>query len=283
MEPRSDVQSDWTTKALVKTAYKLGQIRIGLITPARTDQITKYYGFFYENATSNGQSKLKSVREYGADDSSLPPHEFNWTDGVAGTFSSAVFRDVPDAPVGPAFGDINGDGLNDFALSDGVYVRIYLSNGDGAFASAPRLLVNRGTGQAVVSIADVNGDGFSDLGFLFYEENSYTFYVYKSNGDGTIDNGNLIISRSGLISPFDIKFGDINGDGFADILENYNNNIYTHRSLGAGELYFDTTLSFSGPANLMNINDINGDGQQDILYFGIPNFPQGGFVIQMSL
>ncbi|MFA5386055.1 MAG: FG-GAP-like repeat-containing protein, partial [Eubacteriales bacterium] len=89
--------------------------------------------------------------------------------------------------------DFNGDGRADLASSFWFYAFISFSNGDGTFRDSveTEFYHDINGGSRGINIADVNGDGISDL---IQEYNGFTFYVHRANGNSpdlltTIKNG----------------------------------------------------------------------------------------------
>ena len=83
-------------------------------------------------------------------------------------------------------GDLNNDKKLDFITSDAVF----LGNGDGTFKQIPLTIPNN---QAVVAIADLNGDGILDVvsGSLNLPGSGSTIYAGK--GDGTFATTALLL------------------------------------------------------------------------------------------
>jgi RHS repeat-associated protein len=92
------------------------------------------------------------------------------------------------------FGDVNNDGLADLILPLNESVRYWLNRGSNSFGSAitisntPRLR----TGDTIVRLADMNGDGTNDL--LFAQRDGYIAFVDFDAGSqpnllSQIDNG----------------------------------------------------------------------------------------------
>ncbi len=82
------------------------------------------------------------------------------------------------------FGDINGDGNADFAVSQ-QYGTVYLGDGSGGFAlDDGNLPAGGSSGRLGVSLGDVNGDGREDLAF---RTSSGGLEVWAWTGPGTLD------------------------------------------------------------------------------------------------
>ncbi|MEH2265859.1 beta strand repeat-containing protein [Nostoc sp.] len=206
-------------------------------------------------------------------------------------------------------GDINGDGFDDviigsigqpssvvFGCSSGFAASLDLStlNGSNGFA------INRG-GYSVSNAGDVNGDGFDDLiiGVPYASPNDIygageSYVVFgSSNGFGAnFDLSTLNGSNGFAIQGFNGRdnlgksvstAGDINGDGFDDVIIGVPNAaksyvVFGSRSGFAANLDLSTlngsngfvingTNPFTGNSNsfVSDAGDINGDGFDDLI------------------
>jgi hypothetical protein len=124
--------------------------------------------------------------------------------------------------------------------------------------------------QMPAGTADLNNDGYLDV--VSVEEISYdsdSTVVYINNGDGTYTQRD---KRYGMVRIGAMAFGDINNDGYQDMLisgESDDQNV-TRLYQGDGNGDFtkmDTDLTgFSFASNA--IHDLNGDGNADIFISG---------------
>ena len=230
-----------------------------------------------------------------------------------------------------AAGDVNGDGFADVVIASpelqnthlgAAYVIFGKASGFGAVdinnLGANGFLVDasHGTfavGQSVASAGDVNGDGFDDLiigaqssGFYYgYGATPSAFVIFgKETGFGTVDLSALAPSAGfqikGGYSYGNYSFavsgaGDINGDGFADIVVG---RAYDNGRAGAAYVVYGKASGF-GTIDVTNLapdagfaihgvaaqdlaglsvaaaGDVNGDGFADIM-IGAPLADAGG-------
>jgi len=147
---------------------------------------------------------------------------------LANTDNSGTFGTESDIATGAgspeyvAFGDLNGDGKVDMALTmlnGTVYpgaVVVALGNGDGTFQAATPYATstNVATSRPVnVKILDFDGDGNLDLVYNDYDSGSVG--VLYGHGDGTFFDP---IGFPTSAFAWGMAFGDFNGDGGLDVV-----------------------------------------------------------------
>jgi hypothetical protein len=133
------------------------------------------------------------------------------------------FTQAPDLPItflhqgssvdGIFLADFNNDGKVDLAgLTNLGGPAVLLGNGDGTFTT---VITNPGSTSQLVGVADFDGDGNADLASSPQSSSPTIFTIQLGKGDGTFVPAVQSLPVSKQIGSF--VFGDLNGDGFADL------------------------------------------------------------------
>lgn len=216
----------------------------------------------------------------------------------SGIVSTPIFTDVGSneddwfgAHVGSA-GDVNKDGYDDLLVgasrltNSGIgYVRLYLGNSSGIDASKTitltGLLANETFAKNSISPAgDVNKDGYDDVMVVAHYPEGRV-YIYHGGASGLNSTPATIIDTNDTDGFFIIRVqaaGDVDGDGFADIVAvngDYadNGRVYLFPGSASG---IHTTPRFIGASDarpaftnygsgMVSLGDVDGDSRSDIL------------------
>ncbi len=198
-------------------------------------------------------------------------------------------------------GDVNGDGYSDVIVGDPDYKSthwgravVYLASPEGATLqaawswAAEEDQANAWFGNSVSSAGDVNGDGYPDVivgAYLFDAEGTDEGMacVYLGTGSGLADERAWTATggQSGDWFGFSVSSaGDINGDGWGDVIIGAPRHTNGQADEGGAYLYYGSrTGPLSEPAwigesnqagaqygiSVAGVGDVNGDGFSDVV------------------
>ena len=163
-------------------------------------------------------------------------------------------------------GDINGDGYDDFAINGANKMYIYL--GSSKFDASPNIIISRTDGFTDVEMGgDVNGDGFADILGACSVDNQVFLYYGGSPLDTIPD---VIFAGTDREFGFTSSIsGDVNGDGYDDVLISSDNGGHVYLFLGGPDMDTKVDATFYEGGGLLGgsiaCGDINGDGYDDII------------------
>ena len=195
-------------------------------------------------------------------------------------------------------GDLNGDGYDDWAigLPDAVMydnpeiigkIYIYFGGTDLQNEQPPDLILmgkgktNPLEGEYIAAAGDVNGDGYDDI--LVGNERDEYGKVYIYYGGASMDTtADVVLTAEALNGLFGVSIstaGDVNGDGYDDVIVGAYGNDVGGQDAGRAYIYFggssmddsaDVILSGEKPGDrfgksVATAGDINGDGYADII------------------
>ena len=198
-------------------------------------------------------------------------------------------------------GDVNGDGYSDVIIGASNYdngqtnegrVYCYQGSSSGLPASASWTnesnQANSNYGLKVSSAGDVNGDGYSDVivGAITYDNvelDEGRAFVYQGSASGLSAAANWTAEGNQISAYFGTSVssaGDVNGDGYSDVI--IGSSLYDKTLLDEGSafLYFGSNSGLSATANwtaessqisayfgtsVSSAGDVNGDGYSDVI------------------
>lgn len=186
-----------------------------------------------------------------------------------GTFQQETFGTFTGGPTGIVVRDFNNDGVLDVAASLVFSGEVVITVNDGAGNLTETARYTVGSPEGIIA-GDFNADGLTDLAVPY--TNGSEVQVLLRNADGTYQTP-APISTGADSYPLGITAGDVDGDGFDDIVAArfLNNDVVIIRSNGDGT--FTSSLGFAaGPfPRPVAVGDVNGDGALDVVTAGREN------------
>lgn len=205
---------------------------------------------------------------------------------------------IPSAGVGSALaaaGDVDGDGYSDVLVGIPQAGKTYLYFGGSQSAEPRSPVVLAGSarfGATVAGGGDLNGDGYADVLISFASVGvgdplkgctSEAYWGREGGALSATSNGKITGRPNEACSLRSVIAGDVNGDGFSDVLATVTLEASIARLfLGGASLPTepDTTIMTAG-GDASALGDINGDGAGDVaigdslaglvrIYFGTP-------------
>jgi len=180
-------------------------------------------------------------------------------------------------------GDVNGDGYSDIIVGANVLGRCYLYlSGPSGLSSVPAWKFSSGL-NSVATAGDVNGDGYSDV--IIGNANGNTAYVFYGGPSGLPSTPSWSSSVGTGLGFSVASAGDVNGDGYADVIigDAYNTSLGSDTGAayvflgGPSGLAATPAWSVVGEAAedwfgyvVASAGDVNGDGYSDVLVSAAP-------------
>ncbi len=232
--------------------------------------------------------------------------------GIAGGLSLTENWTIAGYDVSTA-GDVNGDGYSDVIVKyyyPELTVHIFHGSSLGLLPT-PNWITESNEFTSFLSVStagDVNGDGYSDVIIGDYEYNfeaGAVFLWYGSSSglgpNGTPSNADWTAEcndEGALFGRSIATAGDVNGDGYSDVIvgaAGYDNGQINHgaaflwygSSSGLGPNGTPSNAGWTGKLNtdyssfgtsVSSAGDVNGDGYSDVIV-GAPNYSYGVFIV----
>ncbi len=189
-------------------------------------------------------------------------------------------------------GDVNGDGYSDVVIGAKNYggstgkAYLYLGSASGLSSTASWTATGSAAGDlfgaSVITAGDTDGDGYSDVlvGVPGYSSSTGRAYLYKGGVSGLAASASWTATGEASSNYFSESLapaGDINGDGYADVVagaRGYGSNsgkayLYpggaTGLSTSSSWTYTGASSGYQAGCSVMTAGDVNGDGFSDII------------------
>jgi hypothetical protein len=256
----------------------------------------------------------------GSSNEGIVTIHYGSANGVSIAPSQTLESDQTEAQFGISVacaGDVNGDGFADLIVGARYYDKgqanegaafIYQGSKDGLNPIPVSVLEsNQGDawmGSAVAPAGDVNGDGFSDVLVGSYafdngQKDEGSVFVWYGRADGTNTLGQELNGYQDYCSfgQSVANAGDVNGDGFDDVIVGAYGYNSGQPNAGAAYIYYGSSqgINLNTVAKIENVpgsgglgysvagaGDVNGDGYDDVIIGDMSYFvswdPQKGLV-----
>ena len=168
--------------------------------------------------------------------------------------------------------DFDQDGLKDLIVLAEEHASIYWYRNEGSnqFADKVKLIeFDRSFFGRFLNVEDFDQDG--DFDFCFYDIGLAEFVFYKNEGNLQFTDvgtplGSHITSSGSTAGIKTMAFNDLDGDGLKDLV--FPGNVYGLHYKNLGNFQFQFVSSATTTCSQVKIEDLNNDGQNDILSVG---------------
>ena len=285
----------WQTPVIKATAFNMESKSLDLFKPKGLDSIKS------EDLDSVKPKGLDSIKPKGLDSVDLDSVDLDSVITPTWTVEGEQMRANSGGMINSA-GDVNGDGYNDVIAA--VYefdggrgrsqgrVMVYYGSGQGLQVTADWVAEGEQAGDefgyAVSTAGDVNGDGYADviIGARKYsgmQKQEGKIYLYYGSAQGLSAQPAWVAVRGRANAHLGAAValaGDVNGDGYADVIIGANRYSGSEIYEGQASVYYGSANGLAAEPNwsvtggqlaaglgvaVSTAGDVNGDGYDDIL------------------
>ena len=233
-------------------SVRLGNVAGSFSSAANVPAGTNPYSIAVADFNNDGKLDL-AVSNFGSNTVSICLGDGDG--GFTGTTNVAV----GNSPIAVITADFNGDGNADFAAANAGANTISIRLGDGAGGFSTVADLSSGIYPISLAVGDFNNDGKPDIAVANNTGN--TISVCTGNGTG----GFTVISIAVAQKAYYINSGDLNGDGYTDLIVSFDNNsIALYTGNGAGGFTFTRNIDAGTFPRATAVCDVNNDGRQDL-------------------
>ncbi|MCW5808175.1 MAG: VCBS repeat-containing protein [Deltaproteobacteria bacterium] len=161
-----------------------------------------------------------------------------------------------------ALADVDRDGALDALVGTGTSLAVLHNDGSGGFGAPPELH-DLGAQVSAIAVADLDRDGNLDVGVA----SEGGLAIFRGAPDGTLTAPLRFAPLARRIA-----FGDLDGDGFADLILHTSRLVTTYRNTRTPALFETSSMLVADqPGELVRMADLDHDGRLDLLGFDLRN------------
>lgn len=182
----------------------------------------------------------------------------------SGDFVAGAVLTTAAIPTSLAVRDCNDDDIFDVIVAhfSPSRIEVFLGNGDGTFAPSVFLAVPSGGRTAGLAVADVTGDGFSEVLVADTDRSQALIYLGDSQGLHS-----TVVEVPVAGGPFGLAVGELTGDGVQDIVvTNFSaRTVQVLASDATNTVRVIQEVPFPGQPGFVSVGDVTGDGLADVI------------------
>jgi len=212
----------------------------------------------------NGDGSLDVIGTNGISMSSV------YLNNGSGQFTLGSDITITDSDL--ELGDVDSDGDLDLLVDDLNVLRWWFNDGFGVFSPGPEVVTQTAPGG--VDLADMNGDGITDLVYVASVSSPATYKlagVVIGLGGGLYEPERLIVDRLDQIEA--VTVADLDGDGLNDVIKAAFNTdkISWFRNEGVNGFSTERVITrLAESTESVLVMDMDDDGDLDMIYGGGP-------------